>query len=159
MEFKQFLNSAFFPIAGIAFFCAGYAAFISTLFLLAAFISIFATIAIVSYLIKHPIGGLIFGLYVAIAFLLGLLFFAITEYINGFDIHILFQYFSLPPSGKLLSVLSAVFALSLLGLFSGLIGYVFEKFSVVYHESKPIIFRDRSVIGAGWCWPRTTRTR
>jgi len=140
------------PLIGIILVCSGYAAFISRFFLLGSFIMIFSVTILLAYFSRHPLSGFIVGLYVAMTFLLGLLFFAITKWISGFDTKILLQYFSLyPPSGRLLSILSAVFALALLGLFSGLMGYVFKKFSLVYDESGPIIFRDywSQILGFG----------
>ena len=142
MDFKDFITSTVIPLVGLVLFCAGYAAFISYYFLFVAFLLIFMNTFILAYFSRHPLSGFVIGLYIALTFLIGLLFFAVTKWLGG-NTRILYQYFNFDPQhGALISVISAVIAVASLGIFSGLLGYVFARFAPSSFESKPIIFRD-----------------
>ncbi|UCE29302.1 MAG: hypothetical protein JSV85_00780 [Candidatus Bathyarchaeota archaeon] len=97
-----------------------------------------------SYVNRTPAGGLILGLYTSAAFLLGFLTTIfiwesmVVDWRQGWALTILMNVLS--RNG--LDMLSATLALASVGLFFGLLGYVFGHISLRVSVAQPRVFRD-----------------
>ena len=104
-----------------------------------------------SYRNRTPLGGSILGVFTSTVFLLGYFLMGCVrevsqygpEYHPEFHIDFLRQLLGFGEFGHIKwSMLSAVAALASIGLFFGVLGYVFEHISLRVSVTKPLVFRD-----------------
>jgi hypothetical protein len=155
-------NSALISLCCVFVFFLGFAFFTSYDFYLPAIALISVTILvwILSYYSRHPIDGVIIGLFVVAIFLLGYFSFECVQVYTQIVIKSrdsLDSYFQFITNilgfghyGRLPSILSAAFAFGSMGLFFGLVGYIIQKISPTSNETHPFIFRDYWSQINGW---------
>ena len=151
MNFGKYARYGIVTLCGLLVFFLGSSLPFQTDFM--ALISLFAIVLLtvaMSYGNRTPIGGLFFGLFTATSFLLGFFLMAcVWELSTSYP-------YVIGPIGKewglflLMEVLasygpgmvSAVSAFASIGLFFGLLGYVFGHISLHVSVTQPRIFRD-----------------
>ncbi len=147
MNLGEYPKYAITTMCGLLLFFLGFSLIFETatiLRLLTLFIGVGVTIAL-SYGNRSPIGGLILGFFASISFALGLfvMIFAweLSEAVSanrGWTLSFLENTLSVYGMG----FLSAALALCSIGLFCGLLGYVFGHISLDVPSTQPRIFRD-----------------
>lgn len=138
-------------LCGLFLFFLGFIAFQTAN---SAFVSLFAIVLLtvcLSFRTRTPLGGLLLGLFASTAFLLGYLFMGCVTEVSQYgpdhspEEHLKFLT-QLVGSDEFAyvkwSLLSAVSAISSIGLFFGMLGYIFEHISLEVTVTQPGVFRD-----------------
>ncbi len=147
MNMGEYPKHAVIMICGFLFFFLGFALLFerdTLLNILTLFVVVVITIAL-SYGNRSPVGGLVLGFFASISFILGL-FVSICSWELS-EAVVANRDWTLGFLGGFLSAygtgfLSAAVALCSIGLFCGLLGYVFGHISTDVSFTQPRIFRD-----------------
>jgi hypothetical protein len=149
MELGNYPRYAAVFLCGLILFLLGFLAFMTWITALVSLVAIVLLTVSMSYKNKTPLGGFFLGVFASTSFLLGYLFLLCVSELSsrtfsglnlGFEF--LMEVFGVGEFGRLPSIISAVLAIASIGLFFGLLGYVFEHISLQVSVIQPRLFRD-----------------
>lgn len=147
MEIGEYVKYALVTLSGLTLFFVGSLTPLMKGYELFPIFALFLLTAVVCYLNKTPIGGLFYGLFTSISFLLGefltIVIVEITLIVGGANfLEEAFSVFLQTVSAYALNMASFAFAFVSLGLFFGLLGYIFSFSSAEAVINPPRTYRD-----------------